>query len=106
RVWQNWATLEDVEGLQLWEERFGGGYTGVIVFVYGIQTPFSLPEETEDLWRWQGRQYLLRAVAVDLYRRHMRTRSTKWGTVHLPGRVFREIVQPFSAFAHPAACFS
>ena len=44
----------------------------------------ELPGDTEDLWTWRGRRYLLRAVAVGDYRRHMRVRSPSWGTVGLP----------------------
>jgi len=109
KVWQNWATRADIDGLQRWSERFGSGYTGLIVFVYGIQPPFQMPLDTEDLWEWRGRQFLLRALTVDVYRRHMRPRSLKWGTVHLATPVFRELIQPFSAFAHPqepAVCFA
>ena len=42
--------------------------------------------------------FLLRAVAVQEYRRHLRVRSPKWGTVALPGPVFRELVRPFHHF--------
>ncbi len=106
KVWQNWATLDDIEGLQRWSARFGAGYTALLVFVYGIEPTLSLPAQTEDLWEWRGRQYLFRAVTVEVYRRHMRRRSAKWGTVHLPVPVFREVVQPFSAFARPVECLS
>ena len=109
KVWQNWATREDVDGLHRWAERFGPGYTGLLVFVFAIQAPFQLPLDTEDLWEWRGRQFLFRALTVNQYRRHMRPRSLKWGTVHLAGKVFRELIQPFSAFAHPekpALCLS
>ncbi len=58
----------------------------------------ALPDEVEDLWTWRGRRYLLRAVDADDYRRHMRVRSPKWGTVALPHARFRELVRPFRYF--------
>ena len=35
---------------------------------------------------------------VEDYRRQMRVRSPRWGTVGLPGAVFRELVRPFRDF--------
>ena len=39
------------------------------------------------------------AVPVEAYRRSMC--SPKWGTVFLPGAVFRTLAQPFQAFTRP-----
>jgi len=41
---------------------------------------------------------LLRAVAADEYRQHMRVRSPRWHTVCLPRDVFRSLVRPLSDF--------
>ncbi len=105
RTWECWSTREDVIGLESWAERFGPDYQGVLVFAYLLAPAVALPDDTADLWTWRGRRYLLRAVAVGDYRRHMRVRSPKWDTVHLPGRAFRELVRPVHAFTHvvPAA---
>jgi hypothetical protein len=100
RVWECWSTLEDLNGLERWTELFGPGYQGLLVFAYDLSPDVLVPDETEGLWCWRGRRYLLRALAADEYRRHMRTRSPKWGTVSLPGAVFRELAQPFRAFTH------
>jgi hypothetical protein len=102
RVWQNWAMADDLDGLARWSERFGDDYRGLLVFVYHILPSVELPLGTVDLWEWRGRRYLLRAVPADDYRRHMKVRSPSWGTVHLPGAVFRELVRPFCDFTHPA----
>jgi hypothetical protein len=98
RVWQCWAEREDVDGLERWSARFGAGYTGLLVFAYDIQPSVQLPAATPDLWIWHGHRYLIRALAVDVYRRHMRMRSRSWDTVDLPGRVFRHHVRPFHMF--------
>jgi hypothetical protein len=42
--------------------------------------------------------YLMRGVAVADYRAAMRTRSPRWGTVHLSAAAFRGVVKPFSQF--------
>ena len=100
-VWQNWASKEDVEGLERWEASFGPAYRGLLVFVYEIQPAVDLRPGTADLWVWRGRRYLVRAVPVGDYRERMRVRSPKWGTVHLPTAAFRAVVRPLREFTHP-----
>ena len=100
RVWECWSTRDDVDGLERWAELFGPGYQGLLVFTYLVLPSVQLPEDTADLWTWRGRRYLLRAVAVTDYRQHMRVRSPRWGTVSLPGAVFRELVRPLQYFTH------
>ena len=99
--WQNWSTLEDVDGLERWEQRFGGGHQGLLVFIYHILPLVDLRPGTPDLWHWRGRRYLMRAIPVGDYKQSMRIRSPKWGTVHLPGEAFRASVRPFRDFTHP-----
>jgi hypothetical protein len=82
---------------------FGPGSQGLLVFAYQLLPSVALPDDTDDLWTWRGRRYLLRAIPVSAYRQHMRVRSPKWGTVGLPGQVFRELVRPFHHFVTPAA---
>ena len=47
---------------------------------------------------FRDRVYLMRGVLVNDYRAAMRTRSPRWGTVHLPTAAFRQLVKPFSHF--------
>lgn len=98
RVWECWSTRDDVDGLVRWQELFGPGWLGLLVFAYQLLPPVTLPDETEDLWTWRGRRYLLRAVPVEDYRQHLRVRSPRWGTVGLSTAVFRELVQPLHRF--------
>jgi hypothetical protein len=100
RVWECWSTQEDIDGLQRWPALFGPGYQGLLVFTYQLSPAVELPDDTEDLWIWRGRRYLFRAVEVGDYRRHMRVRSPKWGTVGLPRAVFRKLVRPLHHFTH------
>jgi hypothetical protein len=98
RVWESWSTAEDIEGLTRWTAIFGPDFQGLLVFMYELLPSAVLNKATDDLWTWRGRRYLLRAVAVDQYRPHMRVRSPRWGTVDLPGPVFRGLVRPFYEF--------
>jgi len=100
-TWQNWVAREDVEGLERWQERFGIDYQPLLVFAYFIHPDIDLKQGAADLWAWNGSRYLMRAVRVADYREHMRVRSPRWGTVHLPTAIFRELVRPLREFTHP-----
>ncbi len=97
-AWQNWAEEDDVDGLGRWAAQFGGGFRGVLAFVYDIHKPYQLSDGTRDLFAFRDHVYLMRGVAVADYRTHMRLRSKKWRTVHLPTAAFRTVVRPFSEF--------
>lgn len=101
-TWQNWSTLEDVEGLERWAAALGPDFRGVLAFAYEIRPPFVLPNDTPDLFAFRDRTFLMRAVEVGEYRALMRRRSPKWGTVGLPVAAFRRAVRPFTAFLRPA----
>lgn len=100
RVWESWSTQDDVDCLARWAARFGADYVGLLVFSYLLLPEVEMPDDTPDLFHWRGKRYLLRAVDVDEYRRFLRVRSPKWGTVWVPGTHFRDIVRPVSEFAH------
>ena len=101
-VWHNWCERDDVVSLARWADRFGGGFRGVLAFVYHLAPHVELPAGTPDLFAFRGRIYLLRGVCVDDYRAHMRTRSPRWGTVHVLTDNFRKLVKPISHFLAPA----
>jgi hypothetical protein len=102
RVWECWSTREDIDGLQRWVDLWGPPYQGLLVFTYHVLPCVELPADTEDLWTWRGRRYLFRAVEVDEYRRHMRVRSPKWGTVTLPREAYRSLVRPLYRYTRTA----
>ena len=97
-TWQNWCEAADVDALLRWSERLGPGYRGVLAFVYDIQPHIELPVETPNVFAFRDRVYLMRGILVNDYRAAMRTRSPRWGTVHLPTAAFRQVVKPFSWF--------
>jgi hypothetical protein len=98
KVWQNWSTRDDIDGLLRWAAYLGPGYRGVLAFVYRIVPPFEMAEDTPDRFLFRDAVYLVRAVAAVDYLVHMKNRSPKWGTVHLPTAKYRELVKPFSTF--------
>jgi hypothetical protein len=99
-VWECWSTQDDVDGLERWSALSGPGWQGLLAFAYHVLPAIELPNDVEDLWTWRGKRYLLRAVDVADYRRHMGVRSPRWGTVSLPRAVFRELVKPLYHFTH------
>jgi hypothetical protein len=102
RVWECWSTRDDIDSLQRWAELSGPDYQGLLVFVYHLLPSVELPDNTEDLWTWRGRRYLLRAVPVEEYRRRMVVRSPRWGTVGLSSADYRALVRPLSRYTHDA----
>jgi hypothetical protein len=97
-TWECWSTAADVAGLTTWTDLLGDGYVGLLVFVYHVLPEVRLPEETLDLWEYQERTYLFRAVPVEDYRRHLRVRSPRWGTVGLARHDYVRVVRPVSDF--------
>src|SRR5262245_38708570 len=69
RVWECWATFDDIDGLERWAGRMGAGYQALLVFSYHLLPFVQVPDHVEDLWVFRGRRYLIRAVPVDEYRR-------------------------------------
>ena len=53
RVWECWASQEDVSALERWAELCGPGYRGLLVFAYALQPEVTLPDDTDDLWTWR-----------------------------------------------------
>jgi len=100
--WQCWTEEEDVDGLSRWAAHFGPNCRAVLAFLYHIQPPYVLPAGTPDYFRFKDQRYLLRGVDVADYREHMRVRSQRWHTVHLPSAAFRSCVKPFSHFVVPS----
>jgi len=99
-VWENWSTQEDISGLDSWLRLFGSGYIALFAFLYRLQPSVEIPADTPDLFVHRDSRYLIRAVALEEYRRHMKVRSPKWGTVCLPNAKFRELARPFTFFSH------
>ncbi len=99
-TWESWSTQEDIDGLGNWIKLFGPDYLALFVFMYRIVPAVALDGGTPDLFEFRDEKYLLRAVTLDDYCRHLRVRSPKWGTVDLPNAAFRSLARPFRYYTH------
>lgn len=93
---ESWVTLEDTRSLARWEALFGEGFAGAFVFVYwcDAQPPDGLFQE---VFAFESRWYALRTVLLADYRRAMKPRSPRWGTVDVPAALWERVSEPFSA---------
>ncbi|MDX1963037.1 MAG: HYExAFE family protein [Pirellulales bacterium] len=100
QYWKNWATQEDLRGLSAWEQLFGQGSCGLLVFAYlltGEQSPVAVPE----LFCHAGQWYAFLGIRWYDYASAARVISPRWGTVALPATRFRELARPISEFLQP-----
>ncbi len=93
-TWENWVTQEDLDGLRRWEEVFGAGFAGLLVFAYCLQSDGQPPAEIVHTFRDQ--RYVFAGVPVADYAAQARLRSPKWGTVNVPTAAFAQAVRPIA----------
>ncbi len=92
-TWENWVTQADLDGLVQWQEVFGVGYAAVLIFAYSIDAALPQPP-AEVVHRFGEKSYVFAGVPLDVYVKHARLRSPRWGTVNLPVRDFAACVRP------------
>ena len=51
KMWENWSTREDIDGLSRWSDRLGDGFRGVLAFVYEVLPTVALPAGTPERQR-------------------------------------------------------
>jgi len=93
RYWENWVTRQDLEGLRRWEAVFGAGFEPVLVFVYWLLGVNGI-EPSPLVHPFRGQNYAFVFATATEYAALARTRSTKWDTLSVPLRSFREIIRP------------
>ncbi len=97
RRWENWTSRDDLDCLARWEEVFGSGFAGLLVFCYHL----ARPEEAtafEVVHHFRGEYYGLVGVYRSVYANACRTRSPSWGTVSVPTAEFRRLMRPVASF--------
>jgi hypothetical protein len=95
RAWENWVSLDDLEGLARWQAMFGPGFRAVLVFAYSEPPPaFGLPPG-EGAFDHRDRHYRFWGVAHDDYIEHLRSRGPAWKAVAMARAEFRRRVRPF-----------
>lgn len=92
---ENWATLDDVRGLGIWQRKFGATAEALLVFVYLLASE-EFSEEFVDHFIYESRHYGCLAIPLADYERAMKQRSPRWGTVSLSSQDFKTLAQPFS----------
>jgi hypothetical protein len=93
RCWENWSTADDIESLDRWQEVFGPDFRSALIFAYNVVDEAYL-DQFPGHFAHRDRRYAFVGITLEDYRRHMRVRSSSWGTVSLPGRAFRALVCP------------
>ena len=78
----SWVTIDDVQGLEKWEEMFGKGYSGIFVFVYELAR-VDVDTGGKEVFQSDNRRYFALGVRLADYRKHMKMRSPRWQTVTL-----------------------
>jgi hypothetical protein len=86
-----WVTLDDVDGLHLWQEALGQDHVAVFVFAYRV-TQVDVDFDGRDVFPFGSDRYLFFAVRATDYGRCMRRRSRRWRTVTLAAGDFRRCV--------------
>lgn len=94
RYWENWVAQEDIDDLERWQGVFGSEFVATFVFAYWLTEPNGRwPDAPAHPYR--GEYYSFLSISVADYAQHTRPRSAKWGTVSLPTKEFKRLVQPF-----------
>ena len=93
QYWKNWSPAEDLTSLARWEEMFGPGFTGLLVFAYDILGDRA-PLPVDQLYAHRGRLYGFVGVPTDAYAAHCRQISSSWDTVAMSTAEFRRLARP------------
>ncbi|MCA9245779.1 MAG: HYExAFE family protein [Planctomycetales bacterium] len=90
--WKNWIQHEDLFSLERWEQLFGGGFRGLLVFAY-LLVRDRAPVPPSEIFDFRGQAYAFVGIELDVYRRYARPISDRWDTVAMPAPRFREHAQ-------------
>ena len=93
RYWENWLTLDDLKGLQQWQDVFGQGFVAMIVFAYLLLGPEDR-QPTPHVHPYRDEFYAFLTIPAAVYAEHARPRSPKWQTVTMPTSTFRRLAKP------------
>lgn len=101
RPWENWVSLDDLDGLARWREAFGPGFLPMLAFAYAEPpSPFPLPPG-DGAFAFRRRQYRFWGVGLDDYLAHLRSRGPAWKAVSMARAEFRRRVRPLTDWLPP-----
>ncbi len=89
RSWENWATVEDIQGLTQWQLVFGDEFRSLLVFAYELIGDFS-GEPDNSVVSYQSKRYAFYGVWLDEYRKVMKQRSSSWQTVWVAKQQYQQ----------------
>lgn len=96
RSWENWVTIDDLDGLARWGELFGPGFQPLLAFAYAeAAPPWPLPPG-DGAFAFRNRRYRFWAVGLDDYLAHLRSRGPAWKAVAMARAEFRRRVRPLT----------
>jgi hypothetical protein len=95
QYWKNWSTRDDLVSLARWEQVFGERFQALFVFAYNVRGRRT-PLPAEELFECRGRTYGFVAIRLAEYVPHARQISTRWDTLAMPVKRFRELAQPLT----------
>ncbi len=90
---ETWVNQDDVRSMMAWNTLFGPDFEAAFVFFYASSHP-PVGDLFDETFLFEGRWYAPRVIAVTDYARSMRTRSQRWGTVHLDRAAFEAASGP------------
>jgi hypothetical protein len=94
---QNWATVDDIDGLFVWQRQFGPGALALLTFVYELGSE-EMKGDFVDHFSFADRHYGCLAVPLTTYAERMRVRSPRWRTMNLTKADFDRVARPFTIF--------
>lgn len=100
QYWRNWTTWDDLESMARWQDKIGSGSCALFVFAYELVGERS-PLAPELLFEFRDRWYAFLAVRITDYIQFSRPLSTKWQTVAMPTKLFRQAAFPFAELLGP-----
>jgi hypothetical protein len=86
-----WVTLDDVNGLQLWQQALGEDHVAAFIFAYRL-IQVDVDCDGREAFPFGPERYVFLAIRAADYYRCMRRRSAKWKTVTLSAEDFRDCV--------------
>ena len=97
QYWKNWSPRDDLYSLARWEQLFGEGFHGLLVFAY-LLVADRAPLPPEQLFEFREGRYGFVAVRRTDYEPEARPISESWDTVAMPTARFRELAAPIEQF--------
>lgn len=97
KVYENWITRGDVEGLRQWQKVFGPDFMPVLVFAYWLQGP---PQRSPfiDVHIFRLKHYAFVGIGLEDYVMASQPRSAKWQTLAVPSAAFAKSVCDIAEF--------